>query len=46
MGKRKKDILVFNGKPAGKDRTIFNGQLLDQRREDIYIVMHQMGVIR
>lgn len=46
MGKRKKNILVFNGKPGGKDRTIFNGQLLDQGREDVYVVLHQLGVIR
>jgi hypothetical protein len=32
--------------PALKDRVLFNGQLLDQNREDVYVVLHQMGVIR
>jgi hypothetical protein len=46
LAKRLKDLLVFNGKPVVKDRTVFNGQLLDQRREDVYVVLHQMGIIR
>lgn len=46
MRKRLKDLLVFNAKPAVKDKTVFNGQLLDQRREDVFVVLHQMGVIR
>ncbi|MBT8160889.1 MULTISPECIES: hypothetical protein [Arthrobacter] len=46
MAKRLKDLLVFNGRPVEKDRTLFNGQLLDQRREDVFVVLHQMGIIR
>lgn len=46
VAKRLKDLMVFNAKPAVKDKTLFNGQLLDQRREDVYVVLHQMGVIR
>jgi hypothetical protein len=46
MAKRLKDLMVFNGKPVVKDKTLFNGQLLDQRREDVYVVLHQMGIIR
>ena len=46
LAKRLKDLLVFNGRPVEKDRTLFNGQLLDQRREDVFVVLHQMGVIR
>lgn len=38
-------FLLFDPRP-GRDRTLFNGQLLDQKREDVYVVMHQMGVIR
>ena len=32
--------------PAPRHTTLFNGQLLDQKREDVYVVMHQMGLIR
>jgi hypothetical protein len=46
VAKRLKDLMVFNGKPVVKDKTLFNGQLLDQRREDVYVVLHQMGIIR
>ncbi len=44
MVKRLKE--VFIAKLAAKDKPVFNGQLLDQRREDVYVVLHQMGVIR
>lgn len=43
---KQKDIEVYNGKPVEKDRTIFNGQLLEQGREDVFVVLHQMGIIR
>ena len=33
-------------KPAPRHTAQFNGQLLDQKREDVYVVMHQMGLIR
>ena len=33
-------------KPAPRHTTLFNGQLLDQKREDVYVVMHQTGLIR
>lgn len=46
MVKRLMKLLALNAKPAVKDRTVFNGQLLDQRREDVFVVLHQMGVIR
>jgi hypothetical protein len=45
MMKAIQNFLLFDRKP-GRDRTLFNGQLLDQKREDVYVVMHQMGVIR
>ena len=32
--------------PAPRHPTQFNGPLLDQKREDVYVVMHQMGLIR
>jgi hypothetical protein len=31
---------------ARRESTHFNGQLLDQRRDDAFLVMHQAGLIR
>ncbi|MEY9774573.1 hypothetical protein [Arthrobacter sp. MW3 TE3886] len=31
---------------ARRESTRFNGQLLDQRRDDAFLVMHQAGLIR
>jgi hypothetical protein len=28
-------------RPVRTDRREFNGQLLDQRREDVYVLLHQ-----
>ena len=39
-------ILRLGLQPAPRHTTLFNGQLLDQKREDVYVVMHQMGLIR
>lgn len=46
MPKRPKDLRFYKSSDAPKDRTLFNGQLLEQRREDVFVVLHQMGVIR
>jgi hypothetical protein len=46
MMKRIRSVLRLGWQPALKDRTLFDGQLLDQKREDVYVVLHQMGVIR
>lgn len=46
MTKLLRSILRLGWQPALKDKTLFNGQLLDQKREDVYVVLHQMGVIR
>ena len=46
MVKRLMELLGVNAKPAVKDKPVFNGQLLDQQREDVYVVLHQMGAIR
>ncbi|MDN4643292.1 hypothetical protein [Arthrobacter sp. PsM3] len=32
--------------PAPRRTTLFNGQLLDQKREDVYLAMHRIGLIR
>jgi hypothetical protein len=40
-----RSVLRFGWQPALKNKTLFNGQLLDQNREDVYVVLHQMGGI-
>lgn len=40
------NVLIFDSRPVLKDRTQFNAQLLEQRREDIFLAMHQMGLLR
>ena len=39
-------VPVFRPRPGRKERTQFNAQLLEQRREDVYLTLHQMGLIR
>lgn len=46
MKQKLQRILRLSLKPAPSHTTLFNGQLLDQKREDVYVVMHQMGLIR
>ncbi|MDF9749863.1 hypothetical protein [Arthrobacter sp. ES3-54] len=37
---------VLFRKLAYRESTRFNGQLLDQRRDDTFLAMHQAGLIR
>ena len=37
---------VLFRKLARRESTRFNGQLLDQRRDDAFLVRHQAGLIR
>jgi hypothetical protein len=46
MKQKLQALLRLSLKPAPRHTTLFNGQLLDQKREDVYVVMHQMGLIR
>jgi hypothetical protein len=46
MMKLLRSVLRLGWQPALKDKVLFDGQLLDQKREDVYVVMHQMGVMR
>lgn len=46
MIRKLKDVLLFSRKPAPRQTTRFNGQLLDQKREDVFLAMHQIGLIR
>jgi len=46
MKQKLQSLVRLSLKPAPRHTTLFNGQLLDQKREDVYVVMHQMGLIR
>ncbi|MDQ0754741.1 hypothetical protein QFZ61_000728 [Arthrobacter sp. B3I4] len=46
MMRKLHNVLIFDARPVLKDRTQFNAQLLEQRREDIFLAMHQMGLLR
>lgn len=46
MKQKLRSLLRVALKPAPRHTALFNGQLLDQKREDVYVVMHQMGLIR
>ncbi|SDL53043.1 hypothetical protein SAMN04487916_11063 [Arthrobacter sp. ov407] len=37
---------VLFRKPSRRESTRFNGQLLDQRRDDAFLVMRQAGLFR
>lgn len=41
MIKKIKKAMFLLRRPVRADRREFNGQLLDQRREDVYVLMHQ-----
>lgn len=47
MMKRLCNLLRPDWQPVQRERMLFNGQLLDQHREDVYVVLYRMGgVIR
>ena len=46
MMKKLHDVLTFSRKPARREATRFNGALLDQKREDAFAAMHQIGLLR
>ncbi len=46
MIRRLQNIRIFNPRPARREKTQFNTQLLEQRREDIFLAMHRLGNIR
>ncbi|MET3164281.1 UNVERIFIED_ORG: hypothetical protein ABIB19_002708 [Arthrobacter sp. UYEF10] len=41
MIKRIKKALFSLRRPVRNDRREFNGQLLDRRREDVFVLLHQ-----
>ncbi|MGY3319154.1 hypothetical protein [Arthrobacter humicola] len=38
--------LFLTRKPTRKESTRFNGQLLDQKRDDVFLAIHQAGLFR
>ena len=46
MMQRLQRILHLSLRQSARHTTLFNGQLLDQRREDVYAAMHQTGFLR
>ncbi len=40
------NVLIFNPRPVRRDKTQFNARLLEQRREDAFLAMHQLGLLR
>ncbi|MDP9998618.1 MULTISPECIES: hypothetical protein [Pseudarthrobacter] len=41
MIKKIKKAMLQLRRPVRADRREFNGELLDQRRDDVYVLMHQ-----
>ncbi|MGY2744507.1 hypothetical protein ACQCSU_11120 [Pseudarthrobacter sp. O4] len=39
-------VLLFIRKPAPRHTTLFNEALLDQKRDDVFIALHQIGLLR
>ncbi|MCU1553509.1 MAG: hypothetical protein JWM13_995 [Arthrobacter sp.] len=46
MMQKLRAILFLGRKPAPRQRTPFNGPLLDQKREDVFVALHRMGNLR
>jgi len=46
MMQRLKAILFRSGKPAARQSTSFNGLLLDQTREAVFVSLHRIGNLR
>lgn len=46
MRQKLQALLFFLRKPARRQTTPFNGALLDQKREDVFVALHRMGNLR
>lgn len=46
MIRKLQDLLTLHARPLRRDKTGFNARLLEQQREDVYLAMHQMGLLR
>ena len=46
MRQKLQALLFFVRKPAPRQTPTFNGALLDQKREDVFVALHRMGNLR
>ena len=46
MRQKLQALLSFVRKPVPRRTTPFNGALLDQKREDVFVALHRMGNLR
>ncbi|MCB5282994.1 MULTISPECIES: hypothetical protein [unclassified Arthrobacter] len=46
MKKKLQRLLQLSLNPGPRRKTQFNGPLLDQKREDVFLTMHRIGFIR
>jgi hypothetical protein len=46
MRQKLRALLFFCRKRAPRQTTLFNGPLLDQKREDVFVALHRMGNLR
>ncbi|MDD1476158.1 hypothetical protein [Arthrobacter sp. H16F315] len=46
MKKKLQRLLQLSLSPGARRKTQFNGPLLDQKREDVFLTMHRIGFIR
>jgi hypothetical protein len=46
MRQKLRALLFFGRKRAPRQTTLFNGALLDQKREDVFVALHRMGNLR
>jgi hypothetical protein len=46
--KERSTAAIASSEPAPRDAppSTFNGHVLDRKREDVYVLMHQIGLIR
>lgn len=40
------EVLWLARRPVPRPTSLFNGQLLDEKREEVYVELHQLGFIR
>ncbi|MCA4133249.1 hypothetical protein [Arthrobacter sp. M4] len=44
MRRKAKNSTIFNWNPTPRDWNLINGQLFDQRREDVYVILHTSAI--
>lgn len=46
MPKKPPNVSVFHRKPSRKQATSFNAALLEQRRDETFVALYQVGLLR